>query len=569
MKKHAFSVRSVIALLLLLAVLTTGLPAAFADGTFWWVEDRTLMIGGNGEMHDFGVDVAPWRQDGNQGSEIRNIEVQSGVTHVGSQSFQYLTDVRHAVIADTVRSIGSAAFYGCTSLRGVVLPSRLDEIDISVFDHCSALRDVTLPEGVELIRNAAFNCCSELEWVYLPRSVVEIENSAFNGCYALTDVYYGGTQEEWNRIEIAAYNKYLREANIHYMSAALGGTYAQAQDGGTGLASNAYVDAIASPVDIGNNQYGVAALRADGMVDAFGFSDSFTETLAGWRDVTQIAQGGGMFIGLRRDGTVLAACTHDDLSDPEYNMMRETASWKGVRQLGLTNNHAFGLKEDGTLLVAGSPYYNAYPDIDFSDWKGIREIVVGSSSMGEFIVGIENDGDIRFEGIYDAVWYGTARNVTSVSCSGFLLLCLREDGTVVCTGLDAMQEISVWRDIQQVCAGDCLAVGLTSDGRVEMKISYSVIGDKSFGMEVGSWEKIRSIYLSRDNVLFAVDEEGHIKTAHPSGEMYTQKEEDFQSMREAVGSWQNVDRILSVNSLHVLAITKDGRLLGYGVTLPY
>ena len=43
-----------------------------------------------------------------------------------------------------------------------------------------------------------------------------IDSSAFKGCDILTDVYYTGTEAEWDAIEIAANNDSLNNATIHF-----------------------------------------------------------------------------------------------------------------------------------------------------------------------------------------------------------------------------------------------------------------------------------------------------------------------------------------------------------------
>ena len=73
-----------------------------------------------------------------------------------------------------------------------------------------------LRSGVEVIKNAAFNCCDSLEWVFIPASVEEIEDSAFNHCVSLTDVYYAGSWSDWDKIEIAGYNKCLTSATFYF-----------------------------------------------------------------------------------------------------------------------------------------------------------------------------------------------------------------------------------------------------------------------------------------------------------------------------------------------------------------
>ena len=190
------------------------------DELYWDLTDGVLTISGRGDMHDYAGDIAPWRLKDSKAKDVKSIVVEWGVTHIGDQSFQYCESVKTATIADSVTSIGEAAFYGCTKLKEVKLPTRLsdNEISASLFDHCKALKSAIIPEGVEVIKNAAFNCCESLEWIYIPDSVEEIESSAFNACSKLKDIYFGGSWTDWDEIEIEGYNKYLKNASIHFNS---------------------------------------------------------------------------------------------------------------------------------------------------------------------------------------------------------------------------------------------------------------------------------------------------------------------------------------------------------------
>ena len=175
--------------------------------------DGVLTISGSGEMHDFNKDKAPWVI---YEADIRELSVDDGVTHIGSQAFQLCRHLRAVSLPQSVKSIGDAAFYGCSELRLVRLPDGLWELGASVFDNCKNLRTVVLPEGVARIGSAAFNRCSGLEEIYIPDSVTAIDSSAFNACNKLKSVFFGGSESDWARIQISGYNKPLSRAVIEY-----------------------------------------------------------------------------------------------------------------------------------------------------------------------------------------------------------------------------------------------------------------------------------------------------------------------------------------------------------------
>ena len=188
------------------------------NATYWSLVNGTLTINGEGRMPDYSSEVAPWRIDDEEGTNIKNISVESGVTSIGSQAFQYCFYAKNAFLPDTISSIGYAAFYRCGDLQEVRMPYKLQELGASSFDHCEALKHIIVPDGINTIKNATFNCCSSMEWVYIPKTVTSIEDSAFNGCWALKTVYYGGSISDWNKIQIASYNRPLKAVSVQFES---------------------------------------------------------------------------------------------------------------------------------------------------------------------------------------------------------------------------------------------------------------------------------------------------------------------------------------------------------------
>ena len=70
------------------------------------------------------------------------------------------------------------------------------------------------------IDGSAFEGCSSLKSITIPVAVTSIGDWAFDGCTALTDVYFTGTEEQWNAIQIGISNDVLNSATKHYGSVA-------------------------------------------------------------------------------------------------------------------------------------------------------------------------------------------------------------------------------------------------------------------------------------------------------------------------------------------------------------
>ena len=134
-------------------------------------------------------------------------------------SFLWYNDrdsIESVSIEEGVTSIAASAFANCKNLKEVTLPKGVVTIGNSAFANCASLTDVNLPSGVTLIDKGAFLNCSSLKTITIPKSVMLIEKLAFSGCESLTDIYYLGTQDDWNIIEIVNGNDLLTNANIHF-----------------------------------------------------------------------------------------------------------------------------------------------------------------------------------------------------------------------------------------------------------------------------------------------------------------------------------------------------------------
>ena len=78
------------------------------------------------------------------------------------------------------------------------------------------ITDVYIEEGVTTIYSLAFAACPNLRSITIP---VSVTNIGIQICIYLSDVYYGGSEEQWNSITINAGNYALWDATIHFLGA--------------------------------------------------------------------------------------------------------------------------------------------------------------------------------------------------------------------------------------------------------------------------------------------------------------------------------------------------------------
>ena len=142
----------------------------------------------------------------------------SGTGEMTDSPFSQNSSIKSVIIENGVTSIVTYAFSGCTSLTSITISDSVTSIGESAFDGCTSLVSVTLSKSITTIEYSTFFGCSSLTSIEIPKSVTTIVNFAFCGCTNLTDVYYDGTQSEWNKINIGHSNEFLTNASLHCSS---------------------------------------------------------------------------------------------------------------------------------------------------------------------------------------------------------------------------------------------------------------------------------------------------------------------------------------------------------------
>lgn len=130
-------------------------------------------------------------------------------------------DVTTVVIPNNVKSIGDYAFYYCGNLISVTIPNSVTSIGSHAFVGCKSITHITIPNSVTSIGGSAFSYCRGLTSITIPNSVASIEKYTFSGCSNLKDVYFQGTEKQWNKIKIDKdynSNKELLNVTIHFNS---------------------------------------------------------------------------------------------------------------------------------------------------------------------------------------------------------------------------------------------------------------------------------------------------------------------------------------------------------------
>ncbi|ONI46883.1 hypothetical protein AN642_00425, partial [Epulopiscium sp. SCG-B10WGA-EpuloA2] len=100
----------------------------------------------------------------------------------------------------TVISIGDNAFRDCTELSSITLPDSITSIGTAAF-FGTGIEAIKVPDSVTSIGDGAFHSCIYLVEVVLPASIT-IGVDVFSNNYSLSVIYYGGTEQQWEALNV-------------------------------------------------------------------------------------------------------------------------------------------------------------------------------------------------------------------------------------------------------------------------------------------------------------------------------------------------------------------------------
>ena len=211
MKKANKVLSVILVVMMVISIIPITASATTRSGTAgnnitWELDVSTgvLTFSGTGEMYFYSSSNTPW---GTYKNRIKEVVINEGITTIGEYAFYN--------------------FY----ITSVTIPNSLIRIEDFAFKNCTKLTTLTIPEGVKQIDSNAFSNCTNLTSVTMYKGVGFIGDNAFAKCTALTDVYYSGSQKDWNLINIHSGNGNLVNANITY---AEGGSFTWEFDKETG-----------------------------------------------------------------------------------------------------------------------------------------------------------------------------------------------------------------------------------------------------------------------------------------------------------------------------------------------
>ncbi len=199
-------------------------------------------------------------------TSLASITIPAGVTSIGANAFYNCDSLTSIIIPDTVTRIHNFAFQNCKNLESITIPDSIKSIgddtfyntylynDASNWDNdafyigshlidskdnisgdCKiregtkvivnsafynrdSLTSVTIPDSVTDIGDKAFCSCDNLTSVTIGDGLTQIGKSAFYACHKLKNIFYTGSQSDWENISINDGNTTFESLVVHYNS---------------------------------------------------------------------------------------------------------------------------------------------------------------------------------------------------------------------------------------------------------------------------------------------------------------------------------------------------------------
>ncbi len=410
--------------------------------------------------------------------------IPDGVERIGAGAFEGSDKLASVRLPNSVKSIGDYAFFECDALAAVTIPEGVQSVGDYAFSYCDTLKTLILPESVASIDANVIGESKECRLIVTENSYAHLfakENglpfdaSIWDSIGIATGGHHTVGLKSDGTVTAVGFNndgqcgvsgwtdiQAVAAGGLFTVGLKKDGTVVAAGSNGSGECDVSGWKDIAAVAAGGLHTVG---LKKDGTVVAAGDNGKGQCDVSGWTDIVAVAAGCQVF-GAKEDYTFIQP--------------GDARGWKKLAIVFTVDSHTVGLKKDGTVVAAG---YNDEGQCDVSGWTDIQAVAAG----GVHTVGLKKDGTVVAAGNNDNGQCDVSgwTDIVKVAASWSHTVGLKKDGTVVAAGSNAAGEcdVSGWTDIAQVAAGSYYTVGLKKDGTV------MATGDISLGQcDVSSWK---------------------------------------------------------------------------------
>ncbi|MBQ2251878.1 MAG: leucine-rich repeat domain-containing protein [Clostridia bacterium] len=146
--------------------------------------------------------------------KIKSVKMSDFIEECGNNLFDGCTELESVEISKSLKSISKYMFSKCMSLKNITIPDSVESIDNYAFSNCISLTSLTLPNSVAFIGQYSFSSCTALKAIGVPVTVSRVDTGAFRDCNALEEIYYGGTEKDFEKISVATGNSAFTDATL-------------------------------------------------------------------------------------------------------------------------------------------------------------------------------------------------------------------------------------------------------------------------------------------------------------------------------------------------------------------
>ena len=156
-----------------------------------------------------------------QANEYNNLlySIENGeITITGIKGLVTEIEIPAEISGYPVTKIAAEAFYqsDCHEiLEKVELPDTITNIGKYAFAKCDKLQSIKIPQKVVTLYDSTFSYCFSLRSLFIYNTLENIGEYVFDVC-PLENIYYSGSEEEYNNIFVASNNAGLKSANVFY-----------------------------------------------------------------------------------------------------------------------------------------------------------------------------------------------------------------------------------------------------------------------------------------------------------------------------------------------------------------
>lgn len=230
-------------------------------------------------------------------------------------------------------------------------------------------------------------------------------------------------------------------------------------------------------IAISASHHTVVGLKADGtVVAASELSDSSETAVSEWSDIVAIDAGSKRILGIKSDGTIVAA-GEEYRPDPLTLITRRNLSgWQDMAVVGHLYLTDYGIRKDGSILLGDWIYKESDEVKSVRRWENIVSLAAcdgGTGSMAHYFVGLRPDGTLQLP---DGSRSG--KNIAALCTSDWGAYALDRDGNVYRIHFNGnLENYLMGQDVVAIAPQEFDLICLKANGTLIRRTSSSLRND--------------------------------------------------------------------------------------------